>query len=142
MREVDNRQRERRVKLTILRHPERRTGFDRRRASPVIEFLRDSRVVLLTVLVALNLLSLADWVFTMAALRSGATEGNPVMAGLMGNSMVLAGAFKFAVMLGVTLMVWRGRAFRPVLITLLAGVGLYLAVILYHIAGLSMAGVI
>ena len=78
----------------------------------------------------------------MAALRVGAVEGNPVMAGLMGNSMVLAGAFKFAVMLGVSLIVWRGRAFRPVLITLLAGVGLYLAVILYHIAGLSLAGVI
>ncbi len=70
MREVENRQRERRVKFTILRHPERRTGFDRRRPSPVLEFLRDSRVVLLAVLVALNLLSLADWVFTMAALRT------------------------------------------------------------------------
>ena len=60
MDELRNRQGERRVKFVALRYPERRTGFDRRRSYPVLEFVRDSRVALLAVLVALNVLSLAD----------------------------------------------------------------------------------
>jgi hypothetical protein len=138
--ESDRRGSERRVRSTQLRYPERRTGFDPRRRWPLLEFLRDSRWVLLAALVALNLLSLADWALTVNALRLGASEGNPVLAGLMGNNIWLAGAFKLAVMLGVSLIVWRARAFRLVLATLVASMGLYFAVVVYHFAGLAAIG--
>lgn len=139
---TERRVRDRRVHLTPLRHPERRTGFDPRRSSPVLGVLRDNRGTLLAALVALNLLSLADWALTMAALSVGASEANPVLAALMGRNVMLAGGFKFLVMLGVSVLVWRGRAFRPVLATLVFGVSLYLAVILYHFTGLAASGAI
>lgn len=138
----DNRQTERRVRTKPLYAPERRTGFDRRRPSPVLGLLRDSRWVLLAVLVALNLLSLADWLLTMTSLNAGAVEGNPVLAGLMGHSLWIAGGFKFAVVLGVSLLVWHWRHFRAVLATLMLAVALYLAVIAYHFTGLLATGAI
>ena len=93
-------------------------------------------------LVALNLLSLADWALTMNALGSGAVEGNPVLAGLMRHSMLLAGAFKIVVMLGVSVLVWQARAYRLVLATLLGALGLYLLVIVYHFSGLVVMGML
>ena len=138
----EKRQIERRVRTTPLYSPERRSGFDRRRPSPVLGLLRDSRWVLLTVLVALNMLSLADWLLTMTGLSAGAAEGNPVLAGLMGHSLWVAGGFKFAVVLGVSVLVWQWRHFRAVLATLMLGVALYLAVIAYHFTGLLATGAI
>lgn len=139
---TDRRVRDRRVHKTSLHRPERRTGFDPRRPSPVLGFLRHNHGTLLVVLVVLNLLSLADWALTLAGFSVGATEANPVLAALMGRSVMLAGGFKFLVMLGVSVLVWRGRAFRAVLATLVFGVGLYLAVILYHFTGLAASGAI
>jgi len=139
---TDLRRADRRARLARLRYPERRTGFDPRRRSPLLEYLRDNRGVLIALLLALNLFSLADWVLTIAALGGGAVEGNPLLAALMGRSLVLAGVFKVAVMLGVSLLVWRGRAFRAVLATVVVGVGLYFAVLVYHVAGLAAIGAI
>jgi hypothetical protein len=133
---------ERRVHVTPLRYPELRTGFDRRRRSPVLEFLRDNQRVLIAMLVALNLLSLADWALTVNALTVGASEGNVVLAALMQQNMLLAGVFKFSVMLGVSLLVWRARSYRLVLATLVGALGLYLAVIVYHVSGLAIIGVL
>jgi hypothetical protein len=140
---VDHREADRRTRVRPLFYPERRTGFDPRRRSPVLGFLRDSRWLLLGLLIALNMLSLADWVLTLTGIGAGATtEGNPVLAGLMGQSLPLAGAFKLVVMLGVSIIVWRGREFRLVLATLVAGVGLYFAVFVYHLVGLTATGVL
>ena len=133
---------ERRARVTPLRYPELRTGFDRRKRSPVLEFVRDNQQVLIALLIALNLLSLADWALTINALSAGASEGNPVMAGLMQQNMLLAGVFKFSVVLGVSLLVWQARSYRLVLATLLGAVGLYLVVIVYHFSGLVVLGVL
>jgi hypothetical protein len=76
----------------------------------------------------------------MVWMRAGAIEGNLLLAALMGRSVVLAGAFKCAMVLGVSLVIWRARAFRLVLATLVAGVSIYLAVLFYHVAGLAVVG--
>ena len=108
----------------------------------MLGLLRRNEWLVLAALVVLNLLSLADWALTLNALNSGAAEANPILAGLLGQGAALAGLFKVALMLGVSILIWRARSFRLVLGTLVAAIGLYLAVIVYHIAAPVFVSVI
>jgi hypothetical protein len=137
---VEERMCDRRIHKTAFRYPERRTGFDPRRPSPVLERLRDDRSLLLAVLIALNVLSLADWLLTMRALRNGAVEANMLLSGLMSQSMFAAGAFKLLVILGVSLLVWSARAYKRLLAAMVLAVGVFVVVIVYHLAVLTVAG--
>jgi hypothetical protein len=139
---MQHRRTERRQNRASFQYPERRTGFDRRRPSDPLRLLRERPVILLALLVGLNLLSAADWALTMVSLSHGALEANAVMNALIFANPVAAGAFKAIAMLGVTLLIWRSRRYRPILVTALGAVGVYAALMLYHAAGLASIGVL
>ena len=118
------------------RWPERRTGFDRR-GRCWVDALRDSSAALVALLALLNLLNVLDWQFTTVGLSRGAMEANPLMAAFFGIDSLSAGLFKVAVMLTISLIIWRTRRYRRVLeFTVLATVA-YLGVIIYHVVGLT-----
>lgn len=131
---------ERRRPRIVFRLRERRSGFDRRHGEGALQHLRDDPMLLLAALVVLNALSAADWSLTCRALSHGATEANMVLGGLISTDPTLAAAFKAAVMLGVSALVWRERRYRLVLAAALFGLGVYCALILYHFAGLASIG--
>lgn len=125
---------------------ERRSGFDRRRPTTwsariqerVLAGLRDEDRNVFTLLVIANVLNVLDFVFTLRALAHGAEEANPVMRALFSLDPATAGAVKVALVLGVSLLVWRFRSYR---LTLLAGVMLPVVfglVLLYHLYGLTL----
>jgi hypothetical protein len=99
--------------------------------------LRDNSWLLLGVLVVLNVLSVADWAFTLEAFKYGAVEGNPVLAALIEVSPMSAAVFKLLVILAVSLAIWAGRRYRLVLATALLALFLYAGLIAYHIGGLT-----
>lgn len=128
---------------------DRRTGFDRRRPATrsarlqeyVLARLRDHDRNILALLVTGNTLNVLDFVFTLRALDHGATEANPIMRTLLSLDPAAAGAAKMAIMLGVSLLVWRLRRYR---LPLLAGVALPVVfgmVLLYHLYGVTVTGI-
>src|SRR5664280_2792368 len=80
---------------------ERRGGFERREPDLILLTLRDSRWVLVSLLVLLNALSIADGLLTSFELKLGiATESNPVFGSILNaNPTLLAAGFKVAVMI-------------------------------------------
>ena len=140
-RDAERRERERRSP-TRMHWPERRTGFDRRRPARVLGALRDNAWALLIVLVLLNVLSAADWYFTLRALENGATEANPVLNGLLARDPQLAALFKFGMIAAISAVIWMGRRYRLVLATGLVALVTYSLVIVYHIGGLTAVGVL
>jgi len=123
--------------------PERRTGFDRRRRYPMTGSLRDNPLALLGVLVLVNTLSALDFAFTWLQLQAGvAEEGNPVLAGMFAEAPAKAWFFKSGVMLVVSLVIWHQRKRRAMLSVALVALALYIAVLVYHLVGMSMTGLI
>ena len=109
---------ERRRSSRIYWGADRRSGFDRRGLSASDRMLmgvRENPVILLTLLIALNVMNLLDFFFTVGALQAGYAEGNPVMALMFAQSHALAGAFKFAIVAIVSVVVWAMRRYRSVL---------------------------
>jgi hypothetical protein len=103
--------------------------------------LAERPAILVVLLVALNLLSAADWMLTARALANGAAqEANVLMNALIATSPAAAAAFKALVMLAVTAFIWWARRYRLVLATSLAAVGVYAALMLYHVVGLAYSG--
>ena len=124
-----------------FRFSDRRTGFGRRKLNPVFRAMRDASWVLITLLVLLNLLSLFDAFFTTFELRFGiAQEGNPVLGMILGSSPLLALGFKTALMVLVSLAIWRGRRYRAILAVAPTALALYAAVLSYHLGSLSGLG--
>jgi len=120
---------------------DRRTGFHRRKLHPFLHTLRESGWVLISLLVLLNALSLIDAVFTMFELRNGiATEANPVLGTILGASPLLAVGFKTAIMVLVSVMIWRGRRYRAILVLAPMALALYAVVLGYHLGSLSGLG--
>lgn len=133
---MERRALERRRAGVYFRWPERRSGFDRRDAC-VVAVLRESSSAVLALLALLNLLNVLDWRFTMIGMERGAIEANPFMAAFFGIDSLAAGLFKVAVMLTISLVIWRMRHYRRVLeLTVLATV-VYAGLILYHLVGLT-----
>ncbi|MHB9149581.1 MAG: DUF5658 family protein [Thermoleophilia bacterium] len=135
----------RRRRLNFVLH-ERRSGFDRRRPTTwparlqerVLVHLRDEDRNVFTLLVIANVLNVLDFLFTLRALAHGAEEANPIMRALFSLDPATAGVVKVALVLGVSLLIWRFRRYR---LTLLAGVMLPLVfglVFLYHLYGLTL----
>ncbi len=126
-----------------FRFHNRRGGFDRRRASPFLRTLRDAPWTLFVVLVLINVFSAVDGLLTTAELASGmAREGNPVFGHLIRVSPYFAGVFKVVVMLAVSVGIWRGRQYRPILILAPITAGLYAALLAYHLGSLSGFGLL
>jgi hypothetical protein len=128
---------ERRQHAISLRWRERRTGFDRREDATV-EVLLLNPSLLVVVLSVLNVLNILDWRLTVLEMSMGFAEGNPVMAALFGVDSMTAGLFKIALMLTVTLIIWRGRQYRRILEMAILATMVYTAVIAYHLAGLAI----
>jgi hypothetical protein len=128
---------------------ERRTGFDRRRAAAwparlreqVLVRLRDHDRNVLALLVTANILNVLDFVFTLRALAHGAVEANPLMRILLSLDPAAAGGVKVTLMLGVSLLVWRFRRYR---LLLMAGATLPVVfglIFLYHLYGVTITGI-
>lgn len=128
---------DRRTGRGTFHYPERRTGFDRRYADDPIRALVDRPMVLVVMLVALNLLSAVDWTMTVRALAFGAQEANGVMRALIDFNPMVAGIIKAIIMLAVTLLIWRERRYRLVLITAVGALGVYGALMIYHAIGVA-----
>lgn len=137
---TDNRSRERRIHPRRFYHPERRTGFDRRREHSVLSTLRDNPSALLGVLFAFNALSVADWLLTSHGLAHGAIEANAVIASLITVSPLVAIAFKSGCTLAVSALIWHTRRYRMVLATAIVGVAIYCGLMVYHVVGLASMG--
>ena len=137
----------RRRRLSLVFH-ERRSGFDRRGPvgagalaiafQGVVVGLRERPLALRTLLVAVNVLNLADFVFTLNVLRSGGGEANPIMRSLFALDPVYAGVFKMSAVLLSTWLVWRCRRYRTALEAALVMVAVFAAVFFYHVAGLAV----
>ena len=100
----------RKRRVSIVLH-DRRSGFDRRTAPTsrsalafegVLRGLRDRPAALRIILIAANILNLADFLLTLNALAMGGTEANPLMRSLFAVDPLYAGVFKFVAILGVT----------------------------------------
>lgn len=105
--------------------------------------LRDNPLALLGVLVLVNTLSALDFAFTWLQLQAGvAEEGNPVLAGMFAEAPAKAWFFKSGVMLVVSLVIWHQRKRRAMLSVALVALALYIAVLVYHLVGMSMTGLI
>jgi hypothetical protein len=124
---------------------ERRSGFDRRQTpraewlrpyERLLRRLRDNALLLAALLIAINLLNLADFALTLVALGRGAEEANPVLRPMFDASPWAAAAFKLGLGFAVSLLVWDGRRYRKLLEVALLVLALYSLVILYHFWGL------
>ncbi len=138
----DQRRVDRRVRRVSLHYPERRSGFDRRlpRGGPIraasarlLSSYRDRPRVVASVLGAVVLLNAVDLILTMRALDLGATELNPVMAGLLGFDPVVAAAFKMTLVGTVAIGLWVLRRYRRVLEASLLLVGTFAVLTGYHL---------
>lgn len=124
---------------------ERRSGFDRRtryRAGARAAFeallvrLRDDPASLVALLVLANMLSVLDLVLTLALLRLGVVEGNPLMRYLFEGDPLQAPFVKCGLILAISLAIWMLRRYRSALEAALFLAGFYAAIVLYEIAGL------
>jgi hypothetical protein len=117
---------------------DRRTGFDRRRRSWFFGTMHDSRWVLISLLVLLNVFSLMDGALTALELRLGiAKEGNPLFANIIQTNGFLAAGLKVAVMIVISAVIWRWREHRSILAIVPFALALYAAVLAYHFGSLA-----
>lgn len=129
---------DRRRRVIPLFSPERRTGFDRRRSYPVTGTLRDRPHTLVVLLLAVNALSLLDFVLTYVELSTGvASEGNPVMAALFEAGPMQAWLFKTIVIALVSVAIWRGRQTRAILGVAVTAFAVFSVVVGYHLVALG-----
>jgi Domain of unknown function (DUF5658) len=125
---------------------ERRSGFDRRgregasRVSSAYEqallALRERPRLLFGLLVAVNVLNLADFLLTMRVLAEGGGEANPILRSLFAMDPLYAGLFKLVAVLLTSWLAWRCRRFRSGLEAAIIMLAVFTAVICYHIFGL------
>lgn len=139
--DIDRRSgRDRRVKRHFVFN-DRRTGFDRRKNHWFFGTLRDNRIALVSLLALLNVLSFLDGALTAFELVFGiAREGNPLFGNLIQTNGFVAAGFKVAVMLVVSVLIFRWRAHRRVLMLVPFALLLYTALIAYHLGSLSGLG--
>jgi hypothetical protein len=129
---------DRRQRRAGFRVPERRTGFERRYGADSLLELRDRPSQLFGLLLALNALSVGDWMLTTRALEHGAVEANLVLASVMSQSWTLALAFKLSMVLLGSVAIWMARRYRLVLGTAVLVSTVYLAVALYQAGELAL----
>ncbi|MEJ2034110.1 MAG: DUF5658 family protein [Deltaproteobacteria bacterium] len=121
---------------------ENRSGFDNREHPAMTTWLhraalsmRDDPGLLIKILLFFNIFNVADYVLTIRALAAGNREINPIMRSLFAADPLLAGVFKIAIGLMITLFIWRFRRYRIILQFSLLSFCLYLALIAYHLYG-------
>jgi hypothetical protein len=135
----------RRRRFSFVLH-ERRSGFDRRerlRANKVsLAFerallnLRERPRVLFAMLLAVNVLNVADFLLTLNVLSQGGGEANPILRSLFEVDPLYAGIFKLVAVFLTSWLAWRCRRFRSGLEAVIIMLAVFTAVICYHIVGL------
>jgi hypothetical protein len=134
-----------RRRRSILRYPERRTGFDRREGGPgfrratdrILMGLDRSSFGLAAVLVLTNVLNITDLALTFRLLGKGAEEANPIMLGVLGLGPVAAFVIKVAALGLVTLAIWKMRRYRSILALSLVALGAFVVLIGYELILIS-----
>lgn len=120
---------------------ERRSGYERRARESqgplsimdsVHEWHRSTPWLLTTVLIAANILSMADILLTMRVLNAGAVELNPLLRALMDFDIRAAGAVKASLVGGATLLIYRYRGYRKIVPLALMSTALFAAVVTYQ----------
>ena len=134
---------DRRGQRVSFRHPERRTGFDRRMAGVsryqrLLEGYRRRDGLVAVCLAAIAVLNLVDLVLTRLLVDMGASEANPIMAGLLAVGAVPALAVKVAVTAAVVTGVWVLRRYRRMLEFSLALLGVLVLLALYQVGGVLL----
>ncbi len=125
----------------VYRFIDRRSGFDRRGHAVVLGTMRDHPWILVAVLIVLNVLSLLDGFFTAAELGLGiASEGNPLLDAVARHNPLFAVAVKVGAMLLVSVGIWHGRRTRAILALSLISLGLFAAIVAYHVGSLTALG--
>lgn len=99
--------------------------------------LRDRPRALRLLLVAVNVLNVADFALTLGVLHSGGREANPVMRSLLALSPLWAGVFKLVAVLAASLLVWQNRYYRKALIAGLCMLVVFAALFVYDVFGLA-----
>lgn len=142
--QVDRRQGGDRRRRRRYRFHDRRSGFDRRVNGVkmgvlrrTLFALRDRPRALRLLLVAVNVLNVADFALTLGVLHSGGREANPVMRSLLALSPLWAGVFKLVAVLAASLLVWQNRYYRKALIAGLCMLVVFAALFVYDVFGLA-----
>lgn len=146
--EGERRREDRRKRRFSFVWHERRSGFDRRAPGPgasrsavlyrrLLLGLRDRPRLLGLLLILVNVFNLADFSLTVRVLAQGGQEANPILRSLFAADPLYAAAFKGAAVLLTTWVVWRCRRFRSGLEAALIMVGVFGAVLVYHLFGLT-----
>ena len=121
--------------------PQPTRGFDRRKRSLVLGTLRDHPSMLIVLLVVLNILSLIDGTLTAFELATGiAREGNPAFGLLISANPLFAGALKVALMAAISVIIWRNRRIRTIIVLAPLALMGYVALLAYHLGSLNGYG--
>lgn len=97
--------------------------------------------MLIGLLVVLNVLSLMDGTLTAFELATGiAREGNPAFGSLISASPLVAGAVKVALMAAVSVVIWRNRRIRSIVVLAPLALMGYVALLAYHLGSLRGYG--
>jgi hypothetical protein len=145
--QVDRRQGGDRRRRRKYRFHDRRSGFDRRVSGVkmgvlrrTLMALRDRPGSLMRLLVAVNVLNMADFLLTLRVLESGGREANPVLRPLLALSPLWAGIFKLVAVLAASLLVWESRYYRKALIAGLCMLVVFACLFVYDVFGLLFLG--
>jgi hypothetical protein len=129
------------------RFHDRRSGFDRRVngvkmgvLKRTLYALRDRPRALVRVLAAVNVLNVADFLFTLLVLDSGGREGNPLLRPLLALSPLSAGIIKVVLVLAASLLIWINRYYRKALITGLCMLVVFACLVVYDLVLLVLLG--
>jgi hypothetical protein len=136
---------DRRQRAVSFRYPERRTGFDRRAlaASPWMRALhayRSHPSLVMWCAAAIAALSVVDLLLTWRFIGMGATELNPVMAGLFDSGLAGAAAVKVSITAVVVAGIVAMRRYRRVLEFSLVLVAALVVLVGYEVVGLVALG--
>ncbi len=136
---TDNRATTRRNARVKFKYPERRTGFERRilrtsYLSRVSISLANHRRAFLNVLIAVNVLSVLDFLLTINLLNLGHIwEGNPFIASLIVFNPIVAFLYKTSLVLSVTLVFWRFRRYKSVILATSSTLLFFSVLIFYQV---------
>jgi len=136
---ADNRVTARRNSGSNFKYPEKRTGFDRRiqrksHFSRILVSLANHRRAFISILIAVNVLSVLDFLLTMNLLNLGTiAEANPIMADLIVLNPIVAFLYKTSLVLSVTLIFWRFRRYRSVILATSSALVLFSVLIFYQL---------
>jgi len=138
---AERRNRHDRRSTHVRRFYDRRTSFDRRKRYPILGTIRDHPWLLVFVLVLINTLSWLDGVLTLFEVSTGiAREGNPLLAAAFEHQPMIAVLLKAAVILALSVMMWRMRTYRIMLVMSFLTLGVFAAVVAYHLGSLHGFG--